>query len=75
MPDRGSPLMAVYDYLCLDCGERFEVDSSKPIEGIHIRCADCDSTHVRQTFESYLRNADAARAARALEARRCEHFG
>jgi putative FmdB family regulatory protein len=67
--------MAVYDFLCLDCGERFELDSTKPIEGTRIRCPKCSGAHVRQTFESYLRNADAARSARRLDEARCTHFG
>ena len=67
--------MAIYDFLCLDCGEQFEVDSRRPIEGTHLRCSHCDSTHVRQTFESCLRNATAKWSVRMLEEKRCEHFG
>jgi putative FmdB family regulatory protein len=67
--------MAVYDFLCLDCGELFELDSTKPVEGTHVRCPKCDAAHVRQTFESYLRNAKAAWSPRMLEEKRCEHFG
>ena len=67
--------MAVYEFLCLDCGQPFEVDSTKPIQGPQIRCGHCASTHVRQTFASYLRNATAAWDPRRLEERRCDHFG
>ncbi len=67
--------MAVYDFLCLDCGERFALDSRQPIEGTHVRCPKCGTAHVRQTFESYLRNADRARGARRLDEARCSHFG
>lgn len=67
--------MAVYDYHCLDCGRTFVVDSTKPIEGTRVRCSNCDSAHVRQTFESYLRNAKADWSPRRLEELRCNHFG
>jgi DNA-directed RNA polymerase subunit RPC12/RpoP len=67
--------MAIYDFLCLDCGEQFEVDSTKPIEGTQVRCANCDSAHVRQTFESYVRQAKAAWSPRHLDELRCNHFG
>jgi putative FmdB family regulatory protein len=67
--------MAIYDYLCLDCGEQFEVDSTEPIAGTCVRCPRCESAHVRQTFESCLRNATAKWSARMLEEKRCEHFG
>jgi predicted nucleic acid-binding Zn ribbon protein len=67
--------MAVYDFVCLDCDERFALDSRQPVEGTCVRCPACDATHVRQTFESYLRNADAARTARRLDEARCSHFG
>jgi DNA-directed RNA polymerase subunit RPC12/RpoP len=74
-PLDGPALMAVYDFLCLDCNEPFEVDSTKPIEGTHVRCPRCASAHVRQTFESYLRNAVEGRSAAAIDALRSCHFG
>lgn len=67
--------MAVYQFLCLECGRTFDVDSRMPIEGTQVRCALCDATHVRQTFESHLRNAKAAWSPRHLEELRCNHFG
>jgi len=67
--------MAVYEFLCLDRGGSCEIESTQPIEGTRIRCAHCDFAHVRQTFESYLRNADASRSAAALDALRGCHFG
>jgi DNA-directed RNA polymerase subunit RPC12/RpoP len=67
--------MAVYEFLCIDCGETFELDSTKPIEGTGVRCANCGSAHVRQTFASYLRGAKAAWSPRRLDELRCNHFG
>jgi hypothetical protein len=73
--DAKLPLMAICELLCLDCGATFEVDSTKPIEGARIRCSSCRSAHVRQTFESYLRQAKAAWSPRRLDELRCNHFG
>jgi DNA-directed RNA polymerase subunit RPC12/RpoP len=67
--------MAVYGFICLDCSESFEVDSRQPVEGPRVRCSHCDSAHIRQTFESYLRNALDTRHRRSLDELRGCHFG
>lgn len=67
--------MAIHDFICLDCQKPFEIDSTKPIEGTGPRCPHCESGHVRQTFESYLRSALAGGHRRSLDELRSCHFG
>ena len=67
--------MLSFDFICAACGDAFSVESERPVEASDLHCPACGGAHVRQTFESRLRNAIAAWTPRDLEARRCEHFG
>jgi putative FmdB family regulatory protein len=67
--------MPTYDFICVDCGEGFALDVPETPEAGSTRCPRCDSGHVRQTFESYLRNALAAPCKVDLEELRSCHFG
>ncbi len=69
----GGPL-TTYDFSCLECGEHFAVDLADEPESGRIPCPACRSTHVRQTFASYLRNALAGPRPDLEELRNC-HFG
>jgi hypothetical protein len=66
--------MATLDLICLECGEHFEKELADALESCGVPCPACRSTHVRQTFESYLRNA-LARPKVDLEELRACHRG
>lgn len=66
--------MTALEYLCLDCGAGFAVQSDEASPS-GVRCASCASLHVRQTFASYLRYALQVGPSRTLDELRCEHFG
>ena len=67
--------MAIFDFICLDCDEAFTLDAPEAPEAGAVRCLHCDSGHVRQTFESYLRNALGARREIDFDELRSCHFG
>ncbi len=67
--------MPASDFVCLDCGEPFTIDAPDAPEGERARCPRCGSDHVRQTVESYLRNALAVRRDSDLDELRSCHFG
>lgn len=68
-------VMLSFDFVCAACGGAFIIESERPVEAAGVHCPACGGEHVRQTFESCLRNALSAWSPRDLEARRCEHFG
>lgn len=49
----------IHDLVCLDCGERYEVQSLGPVPDDLKMCPACGSAHARETFESFLRNGQA----------------
>ncbi len=65
--------MAIYDFICLECGAHFEAELADAPESGRVPCLACRSTHVRQTFESYLRNALARPKMDLEELRACHH--
>jgi putative FmdB family regulatory protein len=67
--------VSTYDFVCAACDGVFTIESDSPVESALVRCPDCGSERVRQTFESAFRNAVAVWSPRTLEERRCEHFG
>ena len=65
---------STYEFTCLDCGAHIEAElEAAPASG-GMRCPQCGSTLVRQTFASYLRNALARPRADLEDLRDC-HFG
>ena len=48
--------MALYDFVCNECGKQFEVFVQGFIEDKDRKCPVCGSTAVRQKFSSFLRN-------------------
>ena len=46
--------MPAYEYVCQDCGERFEVRASMAAysEGLSPRCKHCGSEHVARSFSA-----------------------
>jgi len=52
--------MALYDFVCIDCGEEFEVFSTGFIKDEQKVCSVCGSTHVKQKYSSFLRSGPAA---------------
>ena len=48
--------MAHFDLVCLDCKRAFTVLTRTAIRDKQKVCPECGSTHVRQTFTSFLRN-------------------
>jgi DNA-directed RNA polymerase subunit RPC12/RpoP len=67
--------VAIFDFICLDCGEAFMLDMPEAPEAGSARCPHCDSGHARQTFESYLRNALGTRREADFDELRSCHFG
>jgi len=67
--------MPTFDFVCLDCGEAFTLELEDPPGPGRTRCSRCGASHVRQTFESYLRNALASPHTVDLEELRSCHFG
>lgn len=60
--------MELYDFVCIDCGEDFEVVSTGSIKEEEKVCAACGSAHVRQRFSSFLRSSPASGAGCAAPA-------
>ncbi len=52
--------MALYDFVCLDCDEQFEVFSTGFIKDEQKVCTACGSPHVQQKFSSFLRGGVAS---------------
>lgn len=52
--------MALYDFVCRECGHPFEVFSRGFIREEQKECPKCESTDVRQKFTSFLRNGPAS---------------
>lgn len=52
--------MALYDFVCRECGHPFEVFSRGFIREEQKVCPKCESTDVRQKFTSFLRNGPAS---------------
>jgi putative FmdB family regulatory protein len=52
--------MAQYDFVCSDCGHKFEVFVTGFIRDEHKVCPECASSSVRQKFSSFLRNGSAS---------------
>lgn len=67
--------MPTFDFICLDCREAFSVDRAEAPEPGGAPCPRCGSDHVRQSFESYLRNALASPREFDLEEFRACHYG
>lgn len=63
--------MAIYDFLCIECGEQFATELEHEPGSGAVPCPVCHSTHVRQTFASYLRNALARPKVDIEELRAC----
>jgi putative FmdB family regulatory protein len=55
--------MALYDFLCVDCAEEFEVFSTGFIKDEQKVCPVCGSPHVRQKYSSFLRSGSASASA------------
>jgi putative FmdB family regulatory protein len=52
--------MALYDFVCMDCGSTFEVFVQGFIKDDDKRCPECGSHAVRQKFTSFLRAGSAS---------------
>ncbi len=52
--------MAVFNFVCRECDQTFEVFSPGFLRKKQKKCQSCGSTEVRQTLRSYLRNGSAA---------------
>lgn len=52
--------MAFYDFVCLDCGDAFEVYVQGFIRDEQKECPECGSRAVRQKFSSFLRNGSSS---------------
>jgi len=52
--------MALYDFVCLDCGDTFELYVQGFIKDDEKRCPECGSRAVRQKFTSFLRTGSAS---------------
>ncbi len=46
--------MALYDFVCMDCGRDFELFVRGLIKDDERRCPECGSSAVRQKFTSFL---------------------
>jgi putative FmdB family regulatory protein len=46
--------MALYDFVCMDCGSTFELYVQGFIKDDEKRCPECGSSAVRQKFTSFL---------------------
>jgi putative FmdB family regulatory protein len=49
--------MALYDFVCMDCGRTFELFVQGFIKDDQKRCPECGSHAVRQKFTSFLRSS------------------
>jgi putative FmdB family regulatory protein len=49
--------MALYDFVCMDCGDTFELYVQGFIKDDEKRCPECGSRAVRQKFTGFLRAA------------------
>ncbi len=52
--------MALYDFVCRECGHVFEVFARGFIREEQKECPKCGSGDVRQKFSSFLRNGSSA---------------
>lgn len=52
--------MALYDFVCTDCGGTFELFVQGFIKDDEKRCPECGSSAVRQKFTSFLRAGSAS---------------
>jgi putative FmdB family regulatory protein len=48
--------MALYDFVCLDCGNSFELFVQGVIKDDDRHCPDCGSVALRQKFSGFLRS-------------------
>ena len=51
--------MALYDFVCMDCGHPFELFVQGLIKDDDKRCSECGSGAVRQKFTAFLRGGSA----------------
>ncbi len=54
--------MASYDFVCMDCGDSFELFVHGFIKDEQKRCPACGSASVRQKFSSFLSRASSSPA-------------
>lgn len=52
--------MALYDFVCVDCGGSFELFVPGFIKDEEKRCPDCGSRAVRQKYSSFLSGGSAS---------------
>jgi putative FmdB family regulatory protein len=45
--------MPIYEYQCIQCGERFEVLQAMGDDGSKLGCPRCDAQHPKRLFSSF----------------------
>ncbi|GHS91670.1 hypothetical protein FACS1894139_08500 [Planctomycetales bacterium] len=61
--------MPLYEYVCDDCGEKFEVLTAR---GVRVACEKCGGKKVTKAFSTFATNAVAAAAPACADS--CQNF-